>query len=46
VFFYMTRSAPYEKSKFLGSGGSMVSFVAIESHELADLVGSATPPVY
>ena len=25
VFFYMTRSAPYEKSKFLGSGGSMVA---------------------
>ena len=22
---YMTRSAPYEKSKFLGSGGSMVA---------------------
>ena len=25
MFFYMTRSAPYEKSKFLGSGGSMVA---------------------
>jgi hypothetical protein len=25
VFFYMTRSAPYEKSKCLGSGGSMVA---------------------
>ncbi len=23
--FMMTRSAPYEKSKFLGSGGSMVA---------------------
>ena len=25
VFLCMTRSAPYEKSKFLGSGGSMVA---------------------
>ena len=25
VFFYMIRSAPYEKSKFLGSEGSMIT---------------------
>ena len=36
----MTRSAPYEKSKFLGSGGSMVARL-----KLKDIDGRAPPGV-
>ncbi|EHA21134.1 hypothetical protein ASPNIDRAFT_138414 [Aspergillus niger ATCC 1015] len=36
----MTRSAPYEKSKFLGSGGSMVARL-----KLKEIDGRAPPGV-
>ena len=39
-FFLMTHSAPYEKSKFLGSGGSMVARL-----KLKGIDGRAPPGV-
>ena len=38
--FFMPRSAPYEKSKFLGSGGSMVARL-----KLKEIDGRAPPGV-
>ena len=40
MVFLMTRSAPYEKSKFLGSGGSMVARL-----KLKGIDGRAPPGV-
>ena len=40
MFFFLTRSAPYEKSKFLGSGGSMVARL-----KLKEIDGRAPPGV-
>jgi hypothetical protein len=37
---FLTRSAPYEKSKFLGSGGSMVARL-----KLKEIDGRAPPGV-
>src|SRR6266487_5742199 len=38
--YFLTRSAPYEKSKFLGSGGSMVARL-----KLKEIDGRAPPGV-
>jgi hypothetical protein len=40
VLQFMTRSAPYEKSKLLGSGGSMVARL-----KLKEIDGRAPPGV-
>jgi hypothetical protein len=40
MFSILTRSAPYEKSKFLGSGGSMVARL-----KLKEIDGRAPPGV-
>ncbi|KAI1746433.1 hypothetical protein F4782DRAFT_544264 [Xylaria castorea] len=39
--YFLTRSAPYEKSKFLGSGGSMVARL-----KLKEIDGRAPPGAY